>query len=186
MLRRLDWVIALGALFGIGCSGPAETSAGAGLNLSISATTASCGAGAAQLDDVGNPPPDHTKGTPGKVVFDGENGMKASCSVKGTGPWTITGSMNSNSPRVGFIVNSATINADGTGTGDITLSTAALDSVLNTPPGKPCKIEAVKNGDTPQVRPGAVWATFSCPDLFAPPSSTCFASGEFVFDHCSH
>ncbi|HET9932949.1 MAG TPA: hypothetical protein VFQ35_19735 [Polyangiaceae bacterium] len=185
MLRRSDWVIALGALFGIGCSGPVETAVGAGLQLNVS-TTGSCGVANPQPpDDLGGPPPDHTKANPGKVVFNGEKGVLASCSVKGSGPWQITGSVTStDSPRVGFILHSGTINADGTGTADITLSTAAIGASVSSQAGQPCQIEAVKIKDQLMVQPNAVWATFNCPNMFAPPSQTCFVAGEFLFDHC--
>jgi hypothetical protein len=188
MLRRLDWVIALGALFGIGCSGPVETAVGAGLQISVAATGAACGVGSPQpLDDLGNPPPDHTRAAPGKVVYNGEKGVSAQCSVKGGGPWTISGSVSStDSPRVSFIVHSATINSDGSGTGDISLSTVALGTSVSSQPDQPCKIDAVKVGDSLMVQPNAVWATFNCPNMFAPPSQSCFVAGEFLFDHCSN
>lgn len=188
MLRRLDWVIALGALFAIGCSGPVETSAGAGLQISVAATGAACGVGSPQPpDDLGNPPPDHTKGVTGKLVYNGENGVSASCSVKGSGPWTISGSVSStDSPRVSFILHSATINSDGSGTADISLSTVALGNSVSSQANEPCKIQAVKMGDTLMVQPNAVWATYNCPNMFAPPSQSCFVAGEFLFDHCSH
>jgi hypothetical protein len=186
MQRRFHWVIALGALVGIGCSGPVGTSVGVGLQINVS-STGSCGVANPQpLDDIGSPPPDHSKGNSGKRVYDGDGGVEASCSVKGGGPWSISGRITSVNPRVSFLIDDGVINSDGTGTGNISVSTAAIaGSVSSAPPGQECTLSAVESGGGLLVKSGAVWATFQCPVLFAPPSQTCYVSGEFVFENCS-
>ncbi|MFZ5889846.1 MAG: hypothetical protein ACOY0T_02170 [Myxococcota bacterium] len=184
MQRRFDWVFALGALAGIGCSGPVPTAAAVGLQINVSATGACGVVGAQPPDDVGNPPPDHSKGISGKRVYDGEGGVSASCSVKGAGPWQISTRIASNNPRVTFLIDNGVINTDGSGTGSISLSTQAIANSVSSPPGSPCTLTAIESGDGITVKPGAVWATFSCPNLYAPPSQTCFVNGEFVLENC--
>lgn len=184
MRRRFDWVIALGALSGIGCSGPVGTAVGVGLQLNVSAT-GSCGVANPQpLDDIGSPPPDHTRDS-GKRVYDGDGGVEASCSVKGSGPWSLSGRITSVNPRVSFILDDGVINTDGSGTATISLSTVAIGDAVTSPPDAPCSIRAVESGGGLLVKSGAAWATFSCSTLKAPPSQTCFVSGEFLFENCA-
>jgi hypothetical protein len=185
MQRRFDWVIALGALAGIGCSGPVPTAAAVGLSLHVGETVA-CGIGGSQpRDDIGNPEPDSTKNYMGKKIYNGEGGVEASCSVKGDGPWQIFASISSTPDRVTFLVNNGTIDGDGTGTADIALSTSGLlGSVSSGAPGERCSLKAVESNGGIFVKSGAVWATFTCNSLHSPPSRFCYVTGEFLLENC--
>src|SRR6187401_1919989 len=136
MQRRFDWVIALGVLAALGCSGPVPTAAAVGLTLNVGETGA-CGVGAPQPpDDIGNPPPNSSKGAGGKRVYDGE-GVSAQCSVKGDGPWQISTRISSTSVGVTFLIDNGVIGSDGRGDADIAVSTRAIgDSVSSAPPGQ--------------------------------------------------
>jgi len=186
MQRRFDWVIALGVLAALGCSGPVPTAAAVGLTLNVGETGA-CGVGSPQpVDDIGDPPPNSAKGSGGKRIYDGEAGVSAQCSVKGSGPWQISTRISSTPVHVTFLIDNGQIGTDGKGDADISLSTIAIgDSVSSAPPGEKCSLKAVENNDGIFVKGGAVWATFSCPSLAAPPSKVCFVTGEFLLENCS-
>ncbi|MGC4089595.1 MAG: hypothetical protein QM756_17245 [Polyangiaceae bacterium] len=185
MARHFFWVIALGAPASIGCSGPVGSSPAVGLTINISATGVGCaGSGVATNDDLGNPPPDASTGHSGKRIYDGDSGVSVKCSVKGAGPWSISTRVSSNSPNLTFLIDGGTIGTDGTGTANMSLSTAAINDSLQSPPGSPCTLKAVAANGGIVVRSGAVWAQYTCPDMRYPPSGSCFVAGEFILENC--
>lgn len=171
MPRRNEWMVVVGAVVGaMGCSDSVPPSAGAGLRLQIS-SAGSCPANPAQDDDVGKPAPDHGRNTVGGLIYDGEQGVRASCTVSGEGSFEINGTIRA--PNVAFSILNGTIGSDNAGTGNISFSTQSI-SVNSTP----CSLTAH------EVGAGKLWASFQCFGMRFPPATVCSANGEFILQNC--
>jgi hypothetical protein len=76
------------------------------------------------------------------------------------------------------------VNADGSGTASAAISSPSVGSVSTN--AIPCTLSVVRTNTGLQVKPGAIWATFNCPEVVDPPSTNCQAYGEFVFENCAN
>jgi hypothetical protein len=186
MSARLHLVLALGAaIASIGCSDPVPPAYKAGVRLRVFGTNA-CAIPQGVQKGIGDPAPDSGALTgKGSPIFDGEKGVDTSCRVSSGPNFTITAGA-SQSP-ISFNV-SGQISSTGTGTGTIGLYVPEASGELTSPATMPCALTAVQtsvNGvATPQIKPGAVWAKFTCGAVTQPPSWSCQAEGEFVFENC--
>jgi hypothetical protein len=131
----------------------------------------------------GNPMPDGA-GQAGKggPIADGEKGVKAACTVAGAGQYSVSGAVSQNA--LSFSVNGQ-IASTGAGSGSITVQAPLANGSLSSPVGMPCTLTAVETGAGFQVKAGAVWARFDCQAVTQPPSDSCRADGEFVFENCN-
>lgn len=120
---------------------------------------------------IGSPPP--TASETGGLVVEGVDGSVA-CSVKGSGTFAINATISTQA--VSFSVTGGTLDAGGTGTGQIAFEDQMIDPVSSD-----CTL-AVNEGSL-AVEPGRVWAKFDCPAL-SDGTSECAASGYFVFENC--
>jgi hypothetical protein len=187
MQRRFDRVIALGPILGVlGCSDPVPNSNSVGLTLNLS-QTGSCPITPGVADDIGDPPPDSTRGSVGKRVFDGEGSVSVRCMVKaaGSGAFSITAAVSSESPAVSISIQNGTMEANGMGTARMGVSATALPAHVSSPADSTCSLDAVPDGDGFNVKPGAVWMRFNCPALVSAPAYSCRIGGEIVLENCS-
>jgi hypothetical protein len=141
--------------------------------------------------DVGNPkapvstPP---KPDPGDRLTDGEHGASIQCSVKGSGPFTFSGSIEgitSEGDPLTVGVTNGVINADKvSGTAKINVYTKELSgSFTSTADG--CAVTVLF------VKPGSVWATITCPSIVNSSTAQECSVGpvggtisNFVFENC--
>ena len=189
MLRSFAWVLAVGPILAVGgCSDPVPTAVAVGLNLTLS-QTGTCPIMPGFSANIGNPPPDSTNAAvgPGKRVYSGEGGLKASCGVSGGGTFKVNGSIQSPASHITFNVDGSVTNPTGQGT--ISLATPALEAAVSSPPTSPCTLTLVQTTSGPAVEPGRVWSRFDCPTLTGAaggnPNLICAATGEFFFENCS-
>lgn len=182
MSARLHLVLALGAaIASIGCSDPVPPAYKAGVRLRVFGTGA-CPVPQGVEKGIGDPRPDAGSVTgKGSPIFDGEKGVKTRCRVSNGPDFTVVGDASQH--PISFRV-SGQINSAGTGTGAIGLYVPEAGSDLSSPATMPCTLTAVTTSAGPQIKPGAVWARFTCASVAAPPSDTCQAEGEFVFENC--
>lgn len=109
-------------------------------------------------------------------VIDGDANASVKCKVQGASTFTFEGSITQSG--TGFGLTEGTLAVDKKGVARITLSNSEhLSSSLSSPSAS-CTIEAV------QIKPGAMWAGFSCPSVEQPPSDQCGAQGTFVLENC--
>jgi hypothetical protein len=171
-----------------GASGGAGALPGQGaLTLQIGGPSTTCPE-PGMVYPVGKPAPSDTD--PGQSVIDGESGTAISCSVRGTGPYTFSGSMHATSTDQGrdpitVTFSNGTVNADKTmGTVSVGVFTPQLDSNF-TSGSTPCVVTVIDH----QVKRGSIWANFSCPSLTSPPSGECSSGvapnvSTLVFENC--
>ncbi|HEY8945118.1 MAG TPA: hypothetical protein VIM73_12690 [Polyangiaceae bacterium] len=129
---------------------------------------------------LGNPAPSRFSGH-GKPVYSGESGVEVSCSVRGSKTFTLQGAI-SQPPGLSFHVEGSVDASDGRGTGKIRMYTPGIGTHVEQ---GDCALQVVDTDKGLQVERGAVWASFICGRLTAPPALTCNASGEFLFEHCT-
>jgi len=171
-------MLGLGTVLGaIGCSDPVPPASKAGLRLHVFGSGA-CPAGAV-TKPIGNPAPNApNKGEP---IFDGEEGVKTSCTVQGGPEFKIVGKVQT--AGLVFDVNGQINGTTGMGTATIGFRIPENAVYLE---ASNCTLTAVQGSQGPQVIPGAVWARFDCDNASAPPANSCDADGEFVLENCSH
>lgn len=111
-------------------------------------------------------------------VVDGDAMTAVSCRVAGTGRFELEGKITQGTRSLQI--------ADGVvEAGHGTARIVVIDAQhLSTPLSSPltCSLN-VSTGAT-QIQRGAVWATFDCASVEAPPSDYCRASGVFVLENC--
>ncbi len=182
MSARLHLVLALGAaIASIGCSDPVPPASKAGVSLHVFGTGA-CAIPQGVVKGIGQPPPDSMSAAgKGSPIFDGESGVKTNCRVSNGPNFSVSGSASQN--PISFNV-SAQLGPDGKGTGTIGLFVPEANGNLTSPADMPCSVEAIVTSSGPQVKPGAVWAKFTCAAVTQPPADSCRADGEFVFENC--
>jgi hypothetical protein len=118
---------------------------------------------------------------PGVRIIDGEDNSKISCTVKGSGTFSVAASIQYGS--LGFTILGGSVTAGGTGTATVTLYTPETAPALQSPSGTPCTLSVM----TPpfQAQSGSMWGEFRCPTLETTPSTACSANGIIVIENCS-
>jgi hypothetical protein len=119
-------------------------------------------------------------------VVDGEDGVVASCSVKGSSSFTFEGEIRAEGQ--GIKISGGTLGADGKGTARITLTKTdqpGFSNALSSATGG-CTIQATLDGNNKfQAKPGSMWASYNCPAVIHEPGEGCTASGFFVLENCN-
>ena len=180
-------VLALGTL---ACSDPVPPPAQAGLRLSLSNGSGisgkSCPVTAITKTVPERDPNNIMEGPsatdPGVRVIDGEDNSKISCSVKGNGPFSVSASIQYASTS--FTLLGGSVMAGGNGTANISVYTPEITTTISSPSTTPCSVR-VPAGTSFQVKPGSIWAEFSCMSLETTPSTACSANGILVFENCA-
>lgn len=123
----------------------------------------------------------------GATVQDGFQGASISCSIKGTGPYSVqaTGAYQGASFSI-----AGTVGADGNGTlTRVTIFSSATQTLTNT---EPCTIDASpapSAGETLRIAPGEMFAQIDCPAIansVTPDITHCQALANFVLlKNCS-
>jgi hypothetical protein len=185
-------VIALGS---IGCSDPVPPPAQGAFIASVNSVSPApvgkaCPAGAAFTYDV----PSIRATMPTEVLdentylhktIDGEGGSSVRCSVKaGGGGFTFSGEISLGTR--GLELSDGVLGADKKGTARVfVINGEKLSSPLISPMAN-CLIDASTSANTAhQVKPGSMWAHFSCPSVESPPSDYCRVEGTVVLENCS-
>lgn len=189
MLARFDRMPLLGALIGavalLGCSDPVPPAASGGMYIHIS-QGAGCPVTGAEYS-IGNPAPsDFDSGT---AIFDGEDGVQASCKVAGSGSsFTISAHIaQSKGMRYSLGVDNGVVNG---GMGTATITTYVPDAVVSMTSMTPCALRVISTQDPAtggsvfKIQPGSAWVHFDCTDLQSPPSYNCSADGAFLVGNC--
>lgn len=122
-------------------------------------------------------------------VINGEDGVEASCSVKGKSTFTFEGQVRDGGQ--GIAISGGTLGADGKGTARITLTKSnspGFSNALSSAPGA-CTVQAMlqrlPDGQMKlQAKAGSMWASYSCPVVLHEPGEGCTASGYFVLENC--
>jgi hypothetical protein len=117
-------------------------------------------------------------------IVDGEEGAAVSCSVVGSTTFTFSGSLSQSGRKI-QITEGSFPSTKRIGTARIAITDpAALPSVLRSPDF--CSVDATSaSGGNLQVKPGSMWASFTCVSVEADPSDACAASGFFVLENCA-
>ena len=116
-----------------------------------------------------------TPTTPGQSVISGKNGSNIQCSGTGRGgQFEFSGSISAPSSDASLISISFSngVVSGENGTADVSVYTPQLLATFGSPvvaPAMPCSFQIV-NG---QIKGGAMWATFTCPDIESPPTGAC-------------
>lgn len=193
MSRSFVLLVTLGLGGGaLGCSDPVPAAAAVGLRLNL-APTGSCAADNTRPDEIGNPYPDSSRADAsmrkGVPVFDGEGGVQANCTITGEGPFDVTATARANDGRVILGLRDGVINANGSGTANMSFTTPAF--IGGGIGGGTCSLNVVtvpdENGQPSLgIKAGAMWATFQCTGLTQvnQPSVSCTASGEVLLENC--
>lgn len=206
MNRFLFWVIA-GAVF-IGCSsdggknygeskngggsaGSRGTLSGAQGDLTLVLQSPATGMPTCPVTGrtyvIGDPDGPDGNSTPGDRLIDGMKGASISCSVLGTGTFSVSGSIRGTTAQGDLVVlkiSDGTIDAAGqTGTATVSVNTTQLAATYQSTPGG-CTLRIVMGN----IKPGSIWGTVSCPSVVDPSSSvkSCAIgpTSAFVLENC--
>ena len=185
---RRWWFLTVPLLAALGCSDPVPRPAQGNLTLSITraAGNTSCPV-PGQTYGIGNPkPPTLIPQSYGDRLIDGDNGSSIKCSVKGSGPFTFSGTIKATTPqsdKVTLTITNGVINADkATGTATIAVSTPQLGGTFTSADGA-CVINVVNS----QVKAGSVWAGATCATVTDPSTTNVCAvaaTTNFVLENC--
>lgn len=177
MLRLVHGILSLSvACAFFSCSDPVPPAASAGLSLLVGICSENI-----VPDDVGTPPPSSATGSRGEPVFDGTEGTSVKCSVVGEGSYQISADVTN--PGLPSFNLRGSVDAAGRGTATLGLQNRNMAAYAQS--GQPCTVTVVNQGGTAQIRPGAAWVQFQCPDMSSPPSTRCMATGELLIERCA-
>jgi hypothetical protein len=184
--------MSLGA--GLGCSDPVPLPAQGAVTLSIeqpvpSVNQMSCPVvqtyQVAALDPKTKLIQAPSNSDPGQSVISGEGGASVTCSVKGgkTG-FAFSGSLHAATPQgdlISVAFTNGTIGSDlMTGSADVSVYTPQLSATFSS--ATSCTITILEG----QIKGGAMWASFDCPQIQSPPSGLCgIGSSTIVFQNCA-
>jgi hypothetical protein len=118
-------------------------------------------------------------------LIDGEDGAQVTCAVKGASAYTLEGTITQGFKSL--TISSGTLGADDKGMARITLRDSGNPGFSGnlSAPSANCTIDAAAAlGNNYQVKPGSIWAHFSCATVEQPPSDYCRAEGYFVLENC--
>jgi len=174
------------AVLAMGCSDPAPTPAAVGLTLSIHSPNtpipdSTCPIlGTAQI---GNPPPNGNPLNPGGRITDGKSDVDVSCTVKGDGTFSVSGTIQQGATR--FNISGGRIDATTKmGTFNVSLHTPESRG-LQSEAAAPCTFDA---SEPPlEVSKGNLFARFNCPALWRRDEATpiaCGGDGLVVLEFC--
>ena len=192
MNARARWsFLAVPLLAALGCSDPVPLPAQGAISLSVGKPTTAVSqmtcpdSGRTYEVYAGSVPPSPT--TPGDRVISGDNGSSITCSVRASGggfafsgSFTgVTKDMDHYPITVSF--SDGVVDANKvSGTASVSVLTPVLAATFGST--APCKITVINS----QVKPGSIYATFSCPTISSPPSGLCSVNASvIVFENCS-
>jgi hypothetical protein len=124
--------------------------------------------------------------TPGDRLVDGVNGASIECSVRGTGPYTFSGTISgisSEDATVEATITNGVVNADKlSGSATFSVHTPDLGSTFSSESGG-CTVNVIAEN----VKSGSLWASISCPSVTSPSTGQVCAIGSisaFVLENC--
>ena len=122
---------------------------------------------------------------PGDRLIDGEHGATIKCSVRGRGPFEFSASIeaaSSESDQVSLTFSQGLIDANGqTGSATLRVLTPQLGTAF-TSAARGCALHVVNS----QIKPGSIWATFSCDAVYPFNLGVCSigAVSAFALENC--
>ena len=192
MNARARWsFLAVPLLAALGCSDPVPLPAQGAISLSVGKPTTAVSqmtcpdSGHSYTVYSGSVEP--SKNSPGESVINGDNGSSISCSVRASGGgFAFSGSFtgvtkDSNHYPITVSFSDGVVDANKvSGTASVSVLTPVLAATFGST--APCKITVINS----QVKPGSIYATFSCPTISSPPSGLCSVNASvIVFENCS-
>jgi hypothetical protein len=185
MSGRFHRALAFGAVLALGCSDPVPPAARGGVRLNVTGTGA-CPAGqAAPIRSIGNPGP-NSEGPEGKggPIADGEQGVRATCSVTGGPEFSVTAGIKQG-PISFTLLDGRVSGTTAQGTATISVQTTDILGVFTSDPGA-CTLTAVTTQRGIQVISGAMWAKFNCPTIKGQlATEVCKVQGDVVVENCN-
>ena len=169
---------------GAGGNGAAHVSAQAAFTIGVGPSAVQAGTSCpvfGESYELGSPGPSEL--IPGTSVADGDNGAMISCSVTGAdaGPYRFSGSIHATTAQgepVNLTFTDGSVGRTEQGSATVTVYASQLAGTLVSQ--MPCDVLAIQA----QVKPGAVWARFSCSEVSRGPTADCAVSGYFVLENC--
>jgi len=168
-------------------AGPTRPAAAAGLRLDVAPSARCFIPDTKRAQAVGNPPPNHFQTTGqsrgGPIADGGDSRMQVVCAVVPSTGYRVRASIRS--MYVAFDIDALALDAEGRGQADIKFFSSAVEGWLVS--STPCEVRAISMPNRIGIEPGALWATFSCTDMFGGPivsPQTCSVEGEIVLEHC--
>ncbi len=185
-LARLGVVPVLGLLplLGFGCSDPAPPTPRGAFTLNFADPGASCTIRGhrAYLGEV-----NEIEKT--RVVADGESSAKVSCSVSGSGTFSVYANARNAQTAQEVTINIAAITPgateDAPATGSVAFNSAeSSGKVFVSDPKDPCRFWFEPDSDQ-GVDAGKIWVAFYCPTMKSDQNSGCrIVNGIAAFDSC--
>jgi len=114
-------------------------------------------------------------------TVDGDSDASVSCSVDGTSAF----SGRIGSGAASLAITDGVLTDGESGTARISAANSARLPTNLTSPAADCVVTVVRNSGRPQVKPGSIWASFTCASLEHAPSDACAAKGTFVLENCA-
>ena len=116
-------------------------------------------------------------------TVDGESNSKVSCSVKGSSSFSFSGRISSGVQTLE--ISDGVLTNNMSGTARFTVANGMKISNPLTSPAADCTVTVVNNSKGLQVKPGSLWATFTCSGVEHQPGEACQAKGTFVLENCT-
>jgi hypothetical protein len=169
-----------GSAAGSGHSRPAQGNLTLSIQPPLSSDSGSCPV-PGHTYVVGNPKGPNSV-SPGDRLIDGEDGVIIECSVRGKGPYTISGTIQGNgTDGVNLSITDGVIDTnDNTGTASVSVYTSNLGGIFS---GVGCTLAVVNDN----VKSGSIWATVYCPTITSSKPGQACAVGPIttvVFENC--
>ncbi|HEY2405020.1 MAG TPA: hypothetical protein VGI10_03410 [Polyangiaceae bacterium] len=172
--------VGTGGTSGIGSRPPAQGSLTLAIGLANPATPGYACPISGKSYALGDPPPTQTSA--GIPLIDGQ-GVSVTCSVIGNGSYafnaTLSGQATGGAVQVAF--SAPMVGTKGSSSATASVYTSDLADTLASDQASPCSVSVLAD----QIKPGVLWAGFSCPSLKSAPSTECAAQGLFVFQDCA-
>jgi len=116
-------------------------------------------------------------------TIDGEGNASVSCRVAGSSSFTFSGRIVLGGKALS--ISNGTLGPDKKGTAQITVTNSTSLSQSMASPSSNCVVNAAADASNRfQVKPGSMWADFTCPSVEATPNEYCTAKGVFVLENC--
>lgn len=119
-------------------------------------------------------------------IINGQSNAKVSCSVKGgSAGFRFSGEISQGGQALAIANGTLGPDMKGTATMTVTNTDHLAPPQLISPAGA-CAIDAAPGGgNTFEVAPGRIWASFKCSSVELAPANYCGADGYFVLENCA-
>jgi hypothetical protein len=130
---------------------------------------------------LGTPAPNTTD--PGESLTSGVAGTSIQCSVTVQQSGYLFSAqirgVTSDGNAVSLVLTTGSTVGASSGSADVSVYTAALIQTYSSP--APCQFQILSQ----QIKPGSIWASFSCEQVASPPSGLCQLTGTVLLENCA-